>query len=76
MEDSTISWCELKLFCLVVGFPTGFAMTYFLAETAGHKLRVVMHDSDIPVAGKLTCGAIAGAVAQSGKLTSVWSYTV
>ncbi|KAK3755750.1 hypothetical protein QZH41_019983 [Actinostola sp. cb2023] len=44
----------------------GYCLTYYLAETAGHKLRVMHQDKDLPVAIKLLCGAVAGAVAQSG----------
>jgi len=46
---------------------SGLCLTYYTAETAGHKLRVLHHDKDLPVTAKLVCGAIAGAVAQSGK---------
>lgn len=41
-------------------------MTYYLAETAGHKLRTLTHERDLPVVIKLTCGSVAGAVAQTG----------
>jgi len=41
-------------------------MTYYLAETAGHKLRTLTHERDLPVIIKLTCGSVAGAVAQTG----------
>ncbi|XP_031565492.1 mitochondrial substrate carrier family protein V-like [Actinia tenebrosa] len=44
----------------------GFCLKYYLAEAAGHKLRVIHHDQDLPVVAKLGCGAVAGAVAQSG----------
>lgn len=44
----------------------GYVMTYYLAETAGHKLRTLTHERDLPVIIKLTCGSVAGAVAQTG----------
>ena len=46
-------------------------MTYYLAETAGHKLRTLTHERDLPVVIKLTCGSVAGAVAQTGDSSPV-----
>ncbi|KAL9962186.1 hypothetical protein ACROYT_G031267 [Oculina patagonica] len=44
----------------------GYVMTYYHAQAGGHKLRVLTHEGDLPVVIKLSCGAVAGAVAQSG----------
>ena len=41
-------------------------MTYYHAEAGGHKLRVLTHEQDLPVVVKLSCGAVAGAIAQTG----------
>lgn len=43
-------------------------MTYYHAEAGGHKLRVLTHEHDLPVVVKLSCGAVAGAIAQTGGL--------
>jgi len=43
-------------------------MTYYLAEAGGHKLRTITHEKDLPVVIKLSCGSVAGAVAQTGML--------
>lgn len=45
-------------------------MTYYHAEAGGHKLRALTHQGDLPVVVKLSCGAVAGAVAQSGGFPS------
>ena len=42
-------------------------MTYYHAEAAGHKLRVITHPGDLPVIVKLSCGSVAGAIAQTGE---------
>ena len=47
-------------------FATGYVMTYYLAEAGGHKLRTLTHEQDLPVVIKLSCGSVAGAVAQTG----------
>ncbi|XP_020617420.1 mitochondrial adenine nucleotide transporter ADNT1-like isoform X2 [Orbicella faveolata] len=44
----------------------GYVMTYYHAEAGGHKLRVLTHEQDLPVVVKLSCGAVAGAIAQTG----------
>lgn len=44
----------------------GYVMTYYLAEAGGHKLRTLTHEQDLPVVIKLSCGSVAGAVAQTG----------
>ena len=43
-------------------------MTHYHAQAGGHKLRVLTHETDLPVVVKLSCGALAGAVAQTGRL--------
>ena len=48
-------------------------MTYYHAEAAGHKLRVLTHEQDLPVVVKLSCGAVAGAIAQTGE--SLFTFT-
>ena len=47
-------------------------MTHYHAQAGGHKLRVLTHETDLPVVVKLSCGAVAGAVAQTGRLTSLY----
>jgi len=59
----TVVWCN---FC----FAVGYVMTYYHAEAGGHKLRVLTHEQDLPVVVKLSCGAVAGAVAQTGEIHS------
>ncbi|XP_048590315.1 mitochondrial adenine nucleotide transporter ADNT1 [Nematostella vectensis] len=44
----------------------GLCMDFYTARAAGHKLRTIHHDLELPVVAKLFCGAVAGAVAQSG----------
>ena len=51
-------------------FVAGYVMTYYHAEAGGHKLRVLTHQGELPVVVKLSCGAVAGAVAQSGRFPS------
>ena len=59
----TVVWCN---FC----FTVGYVMTYYHAEAGGHKLRVLTHEQDLPVVVKLSCGAVAGAIAQTGGFQS------
>ena len=67
LHQATLSWLlQLdELFWELVP-SAGYVMTYYLAETAGHKLRTLTHERDLPVIIKLTCGSVAGAVAQTG----------
>ena len=67
LHQATLSWLlQLhEFFWELVPF-AGYVMTYYLAETAGHKLRTLTHERDLPVVIKLTCGSVAGAVAQTG----------
>lgn len=51
-------------------FAVGYVMTYYHAEAGGHKLRVLTHEQDLPVVVKLSCGAVAGAIAQTGGFLS------
>jgi len=44
----------------------GYGMTFYHAQACGHKLRVLTHERDLPVVVKLSCGAMAGSVAQTG----------
>lgn len=44
----------------------GYVMTHGRAEAGGHKLRTLTHEEDLPIVIKLSCGSIAGAVAQTG----------
>lgn len=44
----------------------GYVMTYYQAEAGGHKLRTLTHEKELPVVVKLSCGSVAGAVAQTG----------
>jgi len=50
-------------FILIV---SGYVMTYYHVQAGGHKLRVLTHERDLPVVVKLSCGAVAGSVAQTG----------
>jgi len=43
----------------------GYGMTFYHAQACGHKLRVLTHERDLPVVVKLSCGAMAGSVAQT-----------
>lgn len=51
-------------FILIV---SGYVMTYYHVQAGGHKLRVLTHERDLPVVVKLSCGAVAGSVAQTGR---------
>ena len=52
--------------CYIVFIFEGYVMTHGRAEAGGHKLRTLTHEEDLPIVIKLSCGSIAGAVAQTG----------
>jgi len=55
----------------VILIVSGYGMTFYHAQACGHKLRVLTHERDLPVVVKLSCGAMAGSVAQTGRPSSL-----